>query len=442
MAVQSRPPKGSTGRALASHIKPEPAGIADLVDQMRTDYQVTLGDRVIQANSQTAKVSFTAETEDPREIALAADLENLWWSKFRTMLEADAYGRVAYEKVVGYDAAARINTVHLKELPYRHTEMRLTPDGDFDGINVYQKGKKQPIVLSPGYCWWLAIDATPTEPHGKSRYLGAPKKLWQDKSQITGQLSTFIDKFIYDSGLVHGPDSYPNPLGDDLPPIDGAAAFDAARKTARAGNVVYASNKRIETSDGSVGPYELDFERYETNITSAAPITDIINYLDMCQLLARGIAPKLVMDNTAGSLALVSQQMLILMAVVDELVGQPVESFQKYVIDKIVAVNDASGRWKITANFTPLTQRPDDLAETLVKAWLTTPDLSPLILSGAVDVVPILESVGLSISEGAGLKLQRWVDANAAAGAVLPRARAVDSPVAMDLPSFLPRLWA
>ncbi len=435
-------PKGSPAKAaIASHIQGEPQGIADLVDAMRTDYQVTLGDLAIKANAQTAKVSFTPATDDPREAALASELESLWWQKFGTMLESQAYGRVAYEKVIGYDPEHAINTVALNELPHRYTEMRLTPDGDFDGIDIHEKGRKKPIPLPPEYSWWLAIDATPTQPHGKSRYLGAPQQLWKDKRHITCLLGTFVKRFVLGLGKVHGPESYPNP-DDPSNPFDGAAVFASASTSVENGGHLYLSNNRIPTADGNPGPYEIDVESFGVTVTDAKPITDVILHYDMAQLLARGIAPKLVMENTAGSLALVSQQMLIFMAVIDELVGQPANSFQKYVVDKVVQLNDPSGKWKITVNFTPLTQRPDDLAETLVRAWLTSESLSPLILSGAVDVVPILESVGLTISEGAAQKLQKWIDANAAAEQV--RARAPE-PIAMDLKSpydgFLDRLW-
>lgn len=94
---------------------------------------------------------------------------------------------------------------------------------------------------------------------------------------------------------------------------------------------------------------------------------------------------------------MVTWQILILYSVVDDILSQLSESFQRYVVEKVAEVN-----WPrppgYRLDYTPLMDRPDDLASEITKAWLTSPQLSPLVLSGAVDVQAVMEAVGIPLS--------------------------------------------
>ena len=429
-AVQVAAKGRAADQAIASHVVAEDSETADLVDAMLTDYQTKLALGVINSNAKQATVTVTADDGGPRAELMAEYLTALYSRKQSAMLECVPYGRVAFEKAWDYAAGFTFPET-LNELPFRNTRMRLTQDGNFDGIELDSASKKNAVILEPAKSWWLALDPKPTEPHGKSRLRGAPQQLWRDKKEIRKLLHTFIGRFVLGIGIAHGPMQFQNPLGPEHPPIDAAAWFNAQLNQVRSGGGLYLSNERVTNPDGSVGDYAMDAKMMEFAVRDGRPILDIIDHLDSCQLLAFGIPPKTVMEgDSVGSFALVSQQMLLLLSMVEDVVSQIVESYQRYVVDKAAALNDPG--WSLTVNFTPLTQRPDDLATELVKNWLTTAQLSPLIQSGVVDVGPILESVGVTPSPDALARLQGMVNAQA------DQVRARE-PVMLNA-SFLPRL--
>ena len=62
--------------------------------------------------------------------------------------------------------------------PVRETDLVLGPEGDFEGIDLVL-GTSRPRIPAEK-SWWLALDATLTEPHGKSQYLGAPRETFRN----------------------------------------------------------------------------------------------------------------------------------------------------------------------------------------------------------------------------------------------------------------------
>jgi hypothetical protein len=94
----------------------------------------------------------------------------------------------------------------------------------------------------------------------------------------------------------------------------------------------------------------------------------------------------------------VSQQMLTLFAVVEDILDQFVQSFQRYVIDPLLKAN-----WEtpptVTIGFARLTARPDSLLVETVKGLLLNPQFLEVALSGGLDLRQMLESTGVPISE-------------------------------------------
>lgn len=436
-----------TRAALAGMIGSEPEHLGKLVAAMREDYAVGLAERTFRTTVKQADVTVTAsDSTFARANVTAEKLEALFWQKINAMLECVAFGRVAFEKEWKYNAALNLQYIDaLNELPYEYTEMRLTEDGKFDGINLKPCGKrKDPLPLDADHSWWLALDPTPLNPHGQSRYTGAPERVWRDRKENFRLLSVFIKRFVLGGGIVHGPDTVDDP---DRPGemMNGVDAFAPHYEALLAAGVLYVSNQREPGKDGAPGEYVWNVEKLETEVRDGRPLLDIIAASDAWMLLAFGFPPKTILEGDAvGSFALVSMQMLLLWGVADEIVLQLVDSYQQYVVDKVAERNGLTG---IEVQYIPLTERPDDLANELLKAWLTSPQLSPLV--AAVDLQSIFEAVGVPVSDAGLAKLQAIQAALAAVQATTPdpavqvRARE-PAPVEMAADtgrSFMDVLW-
>jgi len=395
-----------SGPYLASLAERE-KNIAMMVDDMRRDPYVVLADRVLTANVKTAQVTVTTPSQDVRTKLLAATLETIWWRHLKQFTECFAYGRVAQEVVwaalpgAGLDVVARLD-----ELPYEKTELRLGEDGEFDGIAFRDSGE-DPVELGPLYSWWLSLDEKPLEPHGRSRYLGAMHAVWEERRDALQRRKTFLRKYALGDLTFEGPQFEER----DGRMVDVWAEFAGSARSAEAGDVLCMDPGSEQIGTETRPKYKITKDPVPAK--DGSPLLAITDKLGSEILLAAGIPPKTVIEGDAvGSFALVTQQMLILLATVEDLLSQIGESYQKNVIDKARALN---GVGAIQWNFTPLTQRKDDLAIELVRSWLTTPKLSPVLTSGAVDIAAMLDSVGVPVAKDVADRLKAMVLANAAA---------------------------
>lgn len=399
---------GSKSGSSVAALREREQSVSQLVADMRRDPYVTLADRVLSANIKSAQVTVTTESTDTRTRVLAATLETIWHRHLKQFTEAFAYGRVAQELVwaalpkVGLDVIARID-----ELPYEKTGLKLDEAGEFDGI-TFTAGE-EPVPLEPLYAWWLAIDAKPLEPHGHSRYLGAMQAVWEERKDALQRRKTFIRKYALGDLRFRGPQFEER----DGKTVDVWAEFAGSARSAEGGDVLCYDEGETTGANGDSRPkYQVDKDPAPAK--DGSPLIEITDKLGSEILLAAGIPPKTVIEGDAvGSFALVTQQMLILLATVEDLLSQIGESYQKNVIDKARLLNGVSSiRW----NFTPLTQRKDDLAIEIVRAWLTTPQLSPIVTSGAVDLAAMLDSVGIPVTSDAAARIKAMGQAVAAAG--------------------------
>jgi hypothetical protein len=396
---------GSSGVAsiLSRYREPEPDCIDDLVTRMRLDYQVGLADRVIQSQGNQAKVTVTSQSEDPRAVALAVHLENLFYRTRKSMWDMTAYGRVCYEKQWGF--ARQLNVItKLQPMPFALSEMLPLVNGRYAGCLIGE-GKER-ITLTPRYSWWLALDPTAQYPHGRSRFAQAPYKTWKDRAELLRLRKIFIEKFVLKGAIIHAPEK----VTIDGQEIDVWGQMGAAYSEYQSGAALMLPDARSKGTNGADGDYIYNVDELPGDQRDSTPLINLKNDLDAEQLLAFGIPPKTVMEGSeVGSFALVTQQMLILLSMVEEIVEQQVESFNEFVIDDVVSVNFASSRPLIRADFTPLVERPDDLANRIVESWLTTPQLSPILLSGAVDIESVMGACGVPIPAEARGKVAELV---------------------------------
>lgn len=407
--VSSSRPSKTLRQTLAER---EPKDMAGVVDEMQKDYQVALAFRTMKAIIKSAQVTITvedAESLDPvtRERAqwVADQCHALFLDRWSAMLDCIPYGRVAFEKVWGQGHYGCYYLADLDPLPYRQTEMMVTTAehedgaGRFAGIRLTVDGH-DPLKLNDGKSWWLSLDPDAVNPYGKSRFMGAPHAVYQRRKLQFEREDQFEDKLLFNGAIAHVPD---DPIVEGDFNYDPKAALDDAMADFRAGGIVQLSNER---SKGGEGEYLWDVNLPE-GMADAGPIINLIGMTDVHMLRAFGILEKTLIEGAeVGSYALVSIQMLIVRAVCDEIFDQIKKSFQKYVLDKVSEVNALP---PLKINAPNLAQIPDSLLIEIVKALLTVPALSPLAASGALDIMALLESAGLPLSDNARTVIEEMV---------------------------------
>lgn len=402
-----------TRNALAGLVQKPPEGVADLVDEMDKDYQVKLSDLTLTSGVKQVKVTFNCEEGDERATAVKDHAEKLYYRKLSAMLKFLKYGRVAFERAWNY--AAGVNTCDLNELPYRQTKMILE-GGQFSGIELKGKDEqKNPVTvnLQRAYAFWLGLDTTPTEPHGRSRYIGAPCDMWHERRNTRRLLRIFLDKFALGSRIIYAPTEIPDPTNNDpnAPKINIASLIHQQFAAYEAGGTVVIDNERQLVSGGPNGQQDVGYKIQVVDDNAkpqdSAPILAVMSEQDSWQLLAFGIPPKTVTEGSEqGSFAMVAQQRIVLLAVFEEVFLQLREQFQAGVIDAMVQMNGCS---PVTMDYTPITERPDDLASEIVKAWLTSPKLSEVVASGTVDIIAMLEACGVPVTKEGHERLTKLI---------------------------------
>lgn len=391
----TRPPVKVVGRGLAAAAlsalrEAEPRHVGELAGKMRLDYQVKLAELTLGANIQAATVTIAVEG-DHRAQVLAKQLQHLWESSLPSMLGAIAEGRVAYEKVWDYHAPANLSYVRkLEPLPFAPSRLRITKAGVFDGIDL-QCGSHA-LVVPRDNAWWLALDPGPLEPHGRSRFLGAPYQVWKERREAIRLRQVFLKKLIVSGGVAHVPDELE---------LENGQSVDVFAETARAYNEWLAGGLMIfpNTRDRD-GHYAFDYTDLPHTL-DPSPIDEHIDGLDQEQLQAFGVPPKTVLEGAStGSHAMVSQQMLTLFAVCEDILNQFEASFQKYVINKALEANFAASETpRITIGHEPLDRRSVSLAAEIVTQVLAGSNLNPLLESGVVDVKELLRAAGIPLRE-------------------------------------------
>lgn len=396
---------------IAPMIAPEARDIAELVRRMREDEQVTFAETALKACIKRIDVFVTTESTDARAVAHADKLQELWHESLDDFLEAIAYGRSAFEKLYTYDAALNLRLPQcLDGLPFEVTQMVLV-GGQFDGVVVGRGDNK--VVLSRDESLWVAIDTNALNPHGRSRFLGAPYQVWRRRQKVVGPGNLeekFLARFALRGGKAHVEPTVTDEKTNQQ--IDNLAATAEAYQELLAGGLMIFPNTRLDD-----GTYANDITESPSAL-DPTPISNTVDKIDIRMLRAFGIPEKTLIDSGAGSWDLVSLQMIILWAVCEGILGQLVDAFQTGVIDPSVADNYAiDSGVTIKATFTRPSQQPDSVMAEIAKSLMTSGQLSPVVLSGGIDVRKILESVGVPVTPDLEVRLaavlQRLADSAA-----------------------------
>lgn len=371
-------------------------GIAKLVDEMRRDPQVGLVEQVFRSNSTSAKVSITPRDADDQKAAfLAGILQDLFDRSLSSGLESIAYGHQSHEVAwsAGNGCQYPSNVV---PLPYDSASPECE---DGKPVRVIVKSNdKETLTLERGYFWVSSVDANALDPLGKSQFAGAMEDVWKERRELVQQRVKFGRKFIVGTSIIHAPETVAT---EDGQVVDFHARVADACRAADAGDTLILSNERTIGANGADGDYKINVQREGGDCRDATPLISMIDSVDSELLLAAGIPPKTVLEGDAvGSFAMVTQQMQILMTRIESLLRPICDTFYRDVVQAVSVVNFGHSH-AFSLDFSPLTQRPDDLGNKIVESALAAPQLSPLILSGAIDLPAMLRASGIPISDDA-----------------------------------------
>jgi hypothetical protein len=380
--------------------EPEPHGIADMVEKMRTDYQVAFCEKILAANISAVEVTFSASDEsNPTAQAFAAEMQTLWDQTLPSMLDAIAYGRVAYESVWCSKGTFQ-HQRKLEPLPFRESRMRLTDDGEFDGIDLKAKDNSWIKIDDPN-SWWLALDATKKQPHGKSRFLPAPYEVWKDKKGAKENRRTATSKWALRGPVVRGPiTDFDEQTGQNYDVLSAMApAVDIWSK----GGMLYLGNDR--DTGFSDDRYRFTIEQADLTGFDPNALNVTIERLDVEMARAFGIPEQVIMEAGAvGTYGSIAQKMLLLYAQVENLIDQFISSFERYVIGKAEEVNGLP-TGSVTGNYVSLTRKPDAFVYKVIEILLANPAFVEAIMSGGLDLPTVLEQAGLPVTDELQAKL-------------------------------------
>ena len=395
-------------RAIAPAIKKEPKDTKRIVDDMRKDPVFKLGVQVLKSMASSIVVSFETDGDDPRSKWLASHLNDVWDLHVKEALDAIEYGRQAFEIVHGL--YGDLNTVaDLVTVPFEISELQIDKETGCRGVLKVGKGKSQ-IELEPRHYWWATIDATTTEPFGKSRYRGAPYQVREQRKKLDQQEQTWYDRYSMGTGVARAPDeTHAPPIAGEGDkgemtvagePIDPAKAMADQLDAIRAGGWMILSSATYPNGGGLMW----DLTQFP-EVKDGAAIINRRNNLDVAALRSLGIPERaLIQEGQTGAYSLAEAHQLVLNDTVEDIARQIIGSFQEQIVDRLCRLNELP---KITITWTPIGDKSDQQGNELVRSVLTSSAPSPLLTDGVIDFIKIAESIGYPIEPGAKEALRR-----------------------------------
>lgn len=401
-SAEQQLPKGQKSVSDLIEPVPESRAFGDLVDMMNCDYQIKFANYVIAANVAAVQVSISIEggTGSPKEAALQEKLQKLWDRSVSAMMPSIGFGRVAFEKSWHYDEKNQLTVIDkLEPMEFQDSRLKLDEDHCYDGFDV--RIKRSPDEWKPVdrvNSWWLAINATAKNPHGISHYKGAVEAAWNAKRLTMHNREIYVRRFAIRGGIARGPETVRDERTGQI--ISGAEAAIQASDSLYTGGTMFVSNEpHHDNNMAQAGKYEWEYDEANVVALDPQPILNVVDKDDVAILRAFGIPEKAAIEgDSVGSLAMVSEQILILFAVVDSILAQWVESFNAYVCKLVGEANFGTNGPEFVANAVKLTNRPDSFVVQLVTALSANPQFQQIFLSGGVDLRSILEKLGLPVS--------------------------------------------
>lgn len=401
-------PKTARGEsAIKRHVKTqEPRGVAELVKRMREDEAFAFGIKIINGIIKTIQVTFEPADDDASK-AVAENMEEHWYAHLSEMLEAIEYGRAAFEKVYRWDFQRSLHLLDsLDYLPYELTKMDLDK-GEFRGVCV--GAGESAVHLGPEASWWLAINPTPLEPHGKTIYLPAPYEVWKQRREHDRRENIWYKRFSIGRGVAYAPaQAMGSPVtgrGDigevdeSGQPIDPMLATKRALQEIEAGGDLVLPSSRDES-----GQKHYEYTPAQ-DLKDGAANENRRRMLDVMALRSLGIPERsITQDSTTGARAVADAHVKVLHDTCEDYAAQIIASFQSNVIDPAVMAN---GCGPIVLNWRPLGDKSEGRIDEIVRAALAAPQPSSLITEGVIDFPKMVEAAGIPLGPDPLGALQR-----------------------------------
>lgn len=343
MSVTELPRAAVHRSVLRSARQSEPNSIVRLVAQIERDYQFQLGYLVIRSLIQSASVTIDIKEEDDRALRLRENLVEMWTQALPHAARAFAYGRAAFEKTYRFDEATGLLLLAgLDYLPPEYTELVLDSQGRFGGIRI--DAGEHSAHLAAEHSWWFALDPTATEPHGRSRYVGAPQEIWRARRKLEEQERIWYSKFAIGHGVARAPEKA------DLPPTypdaasGGEDALDPMEAMRRELDAIESGGILILSSRCSPeGKFHYDYQESEGQRDST-PLEHRRQMLDAAALRSLGIPERAItQDGQTGSRAIAQVHLQVLYRTAEGILDQITASFDRYVVAKAVEANWPKG---------------------------------------------------------------------------------------------------
>lgn len=377
-------PKATSSYQLASRpgsVRPktetakEAKDIMKLVKEVERDVQFSFALRVIRSMIMTNKVTFSAkEGASSKAVVLAKNLQSRWDDSLRFAIESVGYGRVAFEKVYGEELTDDLRKVQILEcldpLPFEISEMKLDKAGAFAGIKLKNQpgqplktttSQDQKPDIEAANAWWCALDPTPLEPHGKSRYVGAVAQLSKERIDFRENKRKFIKRY----SIGHGIARYPEPkAGEGEQDANHPRNVLAAEvSNIESGGVLLLSSSQYQDANGNPnGQYQYDYKQSEglkdTSMLQAEQV-----YLDTCSFRAFGLPERAIsQDSAVGSYSLAQAHQIVMFATCDDIEGQILRSFERGVVEPAEELNDLP-KGSIVVMWKPLKDQAEEAAK-------------------------------------------------------------------------------
>lgn len=367
--------------------KPTPHQLAWLVDEIEREPAFIRGYAAIAALCQYANVTIETDSTDPRAVALAANLQDVWYRNVANFMRAFAYGRQAFEFWYAVEGDLYV-VAKLEPLPFRACK----PNDATGELQVdTEAGTK---VLAKDRCWWVRVDESAEWPDGKSRYIGAPEDVLSQLRKLKANSETFLAKFANGVFTGKAPSQYPEGnaarAGDagqvDSNGLPANPMTDLAEswRAIRSGGILVTDS--ATAPDGGGPLFEVSSVAIQPQ---AAPLENKERALADQALDSIGVPPRSIsQDSATGTYGMAETHRKILHATVEGLLAQFVTQFESLGA-KAAAANGLAAKFR--GDWQPLSEDRTDAVLALVTTILTGPAPSPLITSGVVDFEKLLD---------------------------------------------------
>jgi hypothetical protein len=403
------PPRGENRRP--------PKDLDELSDLFEEDEMFLLGLLVIIAVIKATQITVSSRSDEPRAKALAANLTMRLKQATETAIrKAFGRGRACHE----IEFAFNERTGNHELMPPDYLELKQTSaimgEDGIEGV-AYEFEKRKIRVLGVGQFWWLSIDGGRKNPAGRSRWLGAPWRVYRKRRVQDQNYATWMKKFALGFGVMYAPSEYPStnknrmsPYADtnmDGTPADPMEHAQAALATVRGGDDLVLPADVYPDSTARMWEY-----KPPENKQDAGPLENRQKMLDAAALRSIGVPERSVtQDSDVGSNAMSQTHVQMLIMTASGIGKQMADSFQKQVVEYAEQINTPPGvDWGLEVIYPDVDPEVVVRVLDIIKSVVGSAQPSPLITSGVLDLGRMLTIAKLPTGDHIEQRMAKVVD--------------------------------